>query len=170
MLQSISRKCAKVVPVHKQGKRNCVDNYRPISIIPAVAKVFERLIYDQVFQYITEKKILINCQSGFRGLHSTVTSLLEATNKWAYNIDHGNVNAVMFLDLKKAFDTVDHEILLGKLNAYGISGMAGNWFRSYLSERQQTCVINGRSSNSRFVQCGIPPRDYIGATPIFNLH
>ena len=137
-------KCAKVVPIHKQGKRNCVDNYRPISIIPAVAKVFERLIYDQVFQYITEKKILINCQSGFRGLHSTVTSLLEATNEWAYNIDHGNVNAVMFLDLKKAFDTVDHEILLGKLNAYGISGMAGNWFRSYLSERQQTCVINGR--------------------------
>ena len=99
-------KCAKVVPIHKQGKRNCVDNYRPISIIPAVAKVFERLIYDQVFQYITEKKILINCQSGFRGLHSTVTSLLETTNEWAYNIDHGNVNAVMFLDLKKAFDTV----------------------------------------------------------------
>ena len=119
-------KCAKVVPIHKQGKRNCVDNYRPISIIPAVAKVFERLIYDQVFQYITEKKILINCQSGFRGQHSTVTSLLEATNEWAYNIDHGNVNAVMFLELKKAFDTVDHEILLGKLNAYGISGMAGN--------------------------------------------
>ena len=155
-------KCAKVVPIHKQGKRNCVDNYRPISIIPTVAKVFERLIYDQVFQYITEKKILINCQSGFRGLHSTVTSLLEATNEWAYNIDHGNVNAVMFLDLKKAFDTVDHEILLGKLNAYGISGMAGNWFRPYLSERQQTCVINGRSSNSRFVRCGIPQGTILG--------
>ena len=155
-------KCAKVVPIHKQGKRNCVDNYRPISIIPAVAKVFERLIYDQVFQYITEKKILINCQSGFRGLHSTVTSLLEATNEWAYNIDHGNVNAVMFLDLKKAFDTVDHEILLGKLNAYGISGMAGGWFRSYLSGRQQMCVINGRSSNSRFVRCGIPQGTILG--------
>ena len=149
-------KCAKVVPIHKQGKGNCVDNYRPISIIPAVAKVFERLIYDQVFLCITEKKILINRQWGFRGLHSTVTSLLETTNEWAYNIDHGNVNAVMFLGLKKAFDTVDHEILLGKLNAYGISGMAGNWFRSYLSERQQTCVINRRSSNSRFVRCGIP--------------
>ena len=107
-------KCAKVVPVYKQGKLNCVDNYRPISIIPVVAKVFERIIYDQVFLYKTEMKILTNCQSGFRGLHSTVTSLLEAPNEWAYNIDHGNINAVMFLDLKNAFDTVDHEIFLGK--------------------------------------------------------
>ena len=74
-------------------------------------------------------KILTNCQSRFRSLHSTVTSLLEATNEWAYNIDHGNINAVMFLDLKKVFDTVDHEILLGKHNAYGISAKAGNWFR-----------------------------------------
>ena len=110
-------KCAKIVPVHKQGKRKCIDNYRPISIIPAVVKVFEQIIYDQVFLYITEMKILINCHSGFRGWYSTVASLLEATNEWAYNIDHGNINAVMFLDLKKAFDTVYHQILLGKLNA-----------------------------------------------------
>ena len=68
----------------------------------------------------------------------------------------------MFLDLKKAFDTVDHEIFLGKLNTYGISGMAASWFRSYLSERQQTCFINGHSSNSRFVRCGIPQGTILG--------
>ena len=68
----------------------------------------------------------------------------------------------MFLDLKKAFDTLDHEILLGKLNAYGISGMAGNWFRSYLSGRQQTCVINGRSSNSRLFDAEFPKGLYWG--------
>ena len=155
-------KCAKVVPIHKQGKRNCVDNYRPISIIPVVAKVFERIIYDQLHLYLSENKLLTNCQSGFRGLHSTVTALLEATNEWAHNIDHGNINAVLFLDLKKAFDTVDHEILLGKLNAYGISGVAGNWFRSYLSERQQMCCVNGHSSNSHFLRCGVPQGTILG--------
>ena len=75
-----------------------------------------------------------------------IYSLLEATNEWAYNIDSGNVNAVMFLDLKKAFDTVDHEILLNKLNAYGIKGTAGNWLRSYLNERNQKCFVNGHFS------------------------
>ena len=67
-----------------------------------------------MFSYITETKHLISCQSGFHGLHSTIAALVDATNGWVYNIDHGNVNAVMFLDLKKAYETVNHEILLGK--------------------------------------------------------
>ena len=71
-------------------------------------------------------------QSGFRCLHSTITSLLEATDHWAFSIDHGNVNAVVFLDFKKAFDTVDHDILLSKMNLYGLQGIALDWFRSYL--------------------------------------
>lgn len=111
---------------------------------------------------LSECGLLSNCQSGFRGLHSTVTALLEATNEWAYNIDHGNVNAVMFLDLKKAFDTVDHEILLVKLNAYGISGVEKNWFRSYLNERRQRCFVNGHSSTNRFLQCGVPQGTILG--------
>jgi hypothetical protein len=80
----------------------------------------------------------------------------------AYNIDHGNGNVVLFLDLKKSLDTVDHEILLGKLNAYGISGVAGNWFRSYLSERQQMCFVNDHSSNSRLLRCGVPQGTILG--------
>ena len=102
-----------------------MNNYRPISIIPVVAKVFESIIYDQAFAYVTEHNLISSYQSGFRRLLSTVTALLEATDNLAFNIDSGNVNAVVFLDLKKAFDTVDHDILLSKLNVYGIRG-AGN--------------------------------------------
>ena len=95
-------------------------------------------------------------QSGFRSLHSTVTALLESTNNWAYNIDHGRVNAVVSLDLRKAFDTVDHGILPSKLNAYGLGGAVGTWFKSYLSDRSQKCSVNGHFSNNRTLICGIP--------------
>ena len=97
----------RAVLLFKQGDRTDLDNYHPISIIPVVAKVFERIIYDQLYAFLMDNNILSSYQSGFRSLHSTVTSLLEATDDWVYNIDQGNVNTVVFLDLKKAFDTVD---------------------------------------------------------------
>ena len=86
-------KCAKVIPLFKEGNHSDLNNYRPISIVPIVAKVFERIIYDQVYGYLTENNLISSQQSGFRSLHSTVTALLEATNDWAFNIDKGSVNA-----------------------------------------------------------------------------
>ena len=152
----------RVISLFKQGDRRNLNNYRPISVIPIVAKVFERIIYDQVYAFLIANNLLSNSQSGFRPLHSTVTALLEATNSWAYNIYQGNVNAVVFLDLKKAFDTVNHEILLSKLRAYGIGGVAGNWFKSYLNNRNQKCFVNGQLSGSRSLLCGIPQGTILG--------
>ena len=99
----------------KQGDRDDLNNYRPISVISVVAKVFERIIYDQVYGYLEEHNIICKHQSDFRAAHSTVTALLEITDTWAYNIERGKINAIVFLDLKKAFDSVDHKILLSNL-------------------------------------------------------
>ena len=90
------------------------SNYRPISVLPVVSRLFEKLIYDQLYNHIDKNKYLYMHQSSFRALHSVVTCLLKSINNWYVNIDNSKVNAVIFIDLKKAFDTVDHDILLAK--------------------------------------------------------
>ena len=127
-----------------------------------MAKIFERDVYDQLYHYLTENCILSRYQSGFRSLHSTVTALLEATDSWAMNIDRGFVNAVVFLDLKKAFDTVDHNILLTKLQFYGIRGFCHKWFTSYLSNRTKTGVMNSFMPTPKLVKCGVPQGTILG--------
>ena len=124
------QKCARVTPLFKQVEASDLNNYRPISVISVKAKVLERIVYDQSYNFLSNEDIISTHQSGFRSSHSTLTALLEATDNWAFNIDRGNVNAVVFLDLKKAFDTADHDILLSKMNLYGIQGIALDWFRS----------------------------------------
>ena len=96
-------KMAKVAPIFKSGDREDVNNYSPISVLPTIARVFQRLIFEQLYAYFNENKFLYSHQSGFRTLHSTVTALIDMTNEWCYNIDKGMVNGVLFLDLKKGF-------------------------------------------------------------------
>jgi sarcosine oxidase/L-pipecolate oxidase len=100
-----------VTPVFKEGNKADCGNYRSISVISVVAKLFEKLVYQQLRSFMTLNNILVEQQSGFRPQHSMETTLLSSTNEWLYNMDRGLLSGVLFLDLKKAFDTVDHHIL-----------------------------------------------------------
>ena len=155
-------KMARVTSVFKKGVKSNLNNYRPISVIPVVLKVFEKIVYDQLYQYLNDNQLLSSCQSGFRTLHSTLTALLEATNSWSVNIDNGFLNGVVFIDLKKAFDTIDHEIILRKLSYFGADQATAKWFQSYLSNRTQRCNVNGNLSSASTVTCGIPQGSILG--------
>ena len=124
--------------------------------------MLERLTHDQLFEFLNINKSITCTQTAFRKLYSTITSLISSTYFWYENIDRSNVNLTIFLDLKKAFDTVDHDILLRKLRAYGIRGKAGDWFQSYLNNRKQFCSLNGQQSKARDVTCGIPQGSCLG--------
>ena len=155
-------KMARVTPVFKKGEKSDLNNYRPISVIPVVSKVFEKIVYDQLYQYLNDNQLLSSCQSGFRSLHSTLTALLEATNSWSVSIDNGFLNGVVFIDLKKAFDTIDHEIILRKLSYFGADQATAKWFQSYLSNRTQRCNVNGNLSTASTVTCGVPQGSILG--------
>ena len=142
-------KAAKVTPLLKKGIKSDPNNYRPISVIPVVSKVFEKIVYSQLYHYLDSNKLLLGCQSGFRSLHSTLTALLEATDAWSVNIDNGLLNGVVFIDLTKAFDTIDHKIILRKMSYLGVDQAAIKWFSSYLSGRTQRCSVNGKLSTAR---------------------
>ena len=108
-------KLAKVTPIFKNGFKSDLNNYRSISVIPTVAKIFEKNIFDQLYHHLNENGLLNNGQSGLRSLHSTLTAFLETNDSWCVYIDRGLFNGVIFIDLKKAFDTTDREIILKKL-------------------------------------------------------
>ena len=153
---------ARVTPIFKAGSRKDANNYRPISVISVLSRMLEKIVHDQLIEYLITNKILTPNQSAFRKLYSTVTSLINGTDYWYGNMDKKQLNLAIFLDLKKAFDTVDHTILLKKLGANGIKGIPGKWFTSFLSSRKQFCLVNGQQSGTRLVTCGIPQGSSLG--------
>ena len=155
-------KMARVTPLYKNGQRNIPGNYRPISVLPAISKIMERILYNQLYNYLTKFELLSNSQFGFRKSHSTATALLDCTNEWYVNLDRKLFNLIVFIDLKKAFDTVDHNILLEKLEFYGIKGQALSFLKSYLTNRSQKCKINGFVSSERLIRCGVPQGSILG--------
>ncbi|RUA05612.1 MAG: hypothetical protein DSY43_04240 [Gammaproteobacteria bacterium] len=155
-------KLAKVFPIFKDGVKASCDNYRPISVLPVISKLFEKAIFEQLYNYLISNDLLSDHQSGFRPFHSTLTALLKNTSYWLNNMDCGKTNIAVFIDLKKAFDTVDHVIILRKLSSYGIHGIELQWFRSYLSNRNQQCFVNGVLSSPQCLKCGVPQGSIIG--------
>ena len=149
-------KLARVRPFHKGKAKDDVKNYRPISVLSAISKIFERIICDQLYRYLNEYNLLPETQSGFRPYHSTATSLLDATTDWLNSMDQGDMNVVVFLDLAKAFETTNHDILMNKLSAYRVRSRSLIWFQSYLSKPRQKCCVYGFSSKECILSCGVP--------------
>ena len=155
-------KIAKVIPLFKKGDIHIVDNYRPISLLPALSKVFEKIVFKQLYDYFLTKKLLYNSQYGFREGHSTEFASLEFIDRISQDLDQGKIPIALYLDLSKAFDTLDHSILLAKLKYYGVRNTELDWFNSYLNDRYQYVEINGSKSPQQRVTTGVPQGSILG--------
>ena len=155
-------KLAKVTPVHKKGSQTDVDNYRPISLLSNINKVFEKIMYDRVYKFLSAQNSFFDKQFGFRDKHSTSHALISLTERIREALDNNKFACGIFIDLKKAFDTVDHGILLNKLSYYGIRGLSNEWFKSYLTERKQFVSINGFDSEILKTNIGVPQGSVLG--------
>ena len=133
-----------------------VANNPKETILSVISKVFEKLLYEQLYDYFLSNNLLSDRQFGFRQLHSTASTLLDSTNEWFINMDRGKINIAVFLDLQKACDTINHDILLKKLERYGMGSPVLNLLRNYLTDRTHMCSVNGVLSCSKTVTCGVP--------------
>ena len=157
-----SMKIAKVIPLFKTGERHHVNNYRPISLLPSFSKVLEKIIHLRTVSFFKYHDLLSNTQFGFRENHSTIHALLSFVYKAAHSFDSSRSMIGVFLDFSKAFDTINHDILLYKLSHYGVRGKALEWFRSYLSNRKQYVFINNYVSEYSSINCGVPQGSILG--------
>jgi hypothetical protein len=155
-------KVGKVCPIHKDGPKNEFENYRPISILQSFSKIFEKLVYMRLERYLRQNQVLNPAQYGFRENRSTTMALLDFYDKISTAIDDKKYSIGIFIDLRKAFDTIDHKILLGKIQFYGIRGLAFEWFKNYLTNRIQYVCINDTYSNSNTITCGVPQGSILG--------
>ena len=156
-------KMKRVSPVHKGDVKTDPSNFRPISILPIPMKIFEKIVHDQVSTFIKENTFLNDRQSGFRKLFSTTTAVLDVSENILEQLDKNNFVGAVLIDLKKAFDTVDHKILLKKLWCYGFQNQSFDWFESYLTDRQQLTLVNNIMSDMLHEDVyGVPQGSVLG--------
>ena len=155
-------KLARMVPIFKAGDSSALTNYRPISVLTFFAKVFEKIVYNKLLNFISDNNILYDHQYGFRKGRSTQQAIITLVDKITKSQDIGDIVITLLIDLKKAFDTIDHRILLRKLYSYGIRGSMLKWMESYLTDRSQYVVIDGKVSQTRGIKCGVPQGSILG--------
>lgn len=155
-------KLANVIPIFKKDDPSAVSNYRPISLISIMGKVMEKCIYKYVYNFLRDKSFFTEHQSGFRSGDSAINQLLTITNDIGKALDSGKEVQVIFLDISKAFDRVWHKGLLYKLKKAGVTGTLLGWFDSYLSDRKQRVMVNGKFSNYKSIKAGVPQGSILG--------
>ena len=155
-------KIARVIPIYKSGKKNYVKNYRPISTLPFLSKIIERLMHSRVVSFFSKFNLFYGDQFGFLKHKSTCDAILKFTDKCYTTLNDREIMLSVFLDFSKAFDTIDHSILIKKLELYGIRGNVNNWFKSYLTNRKQYVLINNSTSNESSIKLGVPQGSILG--------
>jgi len=155
-------KLSRIITLHKKDSKLKISNYRPISILSNINKILEKLMFKRLYEFLEEHRCIYELQFGFRANHSTNHAILSITQKIQEAINNDNIAIGIFIDLQKAFDTVNHEILLRKLDHYGVRGLANKWFESYLTNRKQFVDINGVNSKQTTIKHGVPQGSVLG--------
>ena len=155
-------KISKVIPLHKKDELLYPKNYRPVSLLPILSKILERAAFQQIVDYFEQNQLLHPSHHGFRAKHNTSTALVQMFDVWVDAFDHGDISAVVMLDMSAAFDLVDHNLLLEKLEVYGFDMGSVAWMESYLSRRKQRVYIDGALSEPLNVNVGVPQGSILG--------
>ena len=155
-------KIARITPIYKKGDKDELSNYRPISILPVLSKVLERLVCTRLTEHLENNEIITDSQHGFRRNRSTTSAVLTLTDHILQSFDNKQYTLGIFLDFTKAFETVNHEILLQKLQHIGVRGVAFNWFKNYLDQREQFVMFNGHKSSIVKLSYSIPQDSILG--------
>ena len=151
-----------MVPIFKAGSKLLVTNYCPISLLSVFSKILEKIVHQQLYDFMLTESILYESQFGFQKGRSTIHSLIEIVENIRDCMEQSNYGCGIFIDLKKAFDTVNHNILIQKLEHYGVRNKSLDWFTSYLSGRTQYTFCNNNKSELKQITCGVPQGSVLG--------
>ena len=149
-------KIARVTPIYRTGDENDFGNYRTNSVLPCFSKLLKRIMYKRLYNHLSQNHVLYLKQFGFQKSHSTEHAIIQLIDQINSSFEKNNFTLGVFIDLSKAFDTVDHHILISKLENYGVNGNNLHWFQSYLKNRKQYLNFNNKITTLSQITCGVP--------------